>query len=99
MRSIKDVIPNVLRELQDPKKLAKSRLISQWPAIAGPKLAPHTRPSLGREGRLYVWTDEASLAYELSQRYRASILKRVQAVIGEELVKSVHVRVGQLKPL
>ena len=97
MQAIKDIVSTVLIRLQNPEALQRTQLISQWPAIAGPRLAPHTKPALGREGKLWVWVDQSALAFELNQKYRPSLLKRTQAVLGEEAVKSVHVRVGQLR--
>ena len=97
MLALKDILPNVLRSLQDPQKRAVGKLVDQWEAIAGPRIAPHTRPSLGRNGRLYVWVDQSVLAFELNQKYRQSILRRVQAVVGEEVVSDVWFRVGQLR--
>ncbi len=97
MLAIKDVLPAVLARLQSPELSNRSRLLQEWPTIAGPKLAGHTQPSLGRRGELYIWVDQSSLAFELNQRYRPALLKRVQAVLGEETVQSVHVRVGQLR--
>lgn len=97
MQVIKDILPSVLRELRSPEKTNRTRLLEHWPSIAGPRLAAHTRPRLTPKGELWVWVDQSALAFELSQRYRHSFLKRVQAVIGGETVKSIHFRVGQLR--
>ena len=97
MKSLKDRIPEVLANLRSPEKTKRQTLIDSWNAIAGPAFSPHTRPSLAEDGRLFVWVDQSSLAFELNQKYRLSILKRVQAVLGEEAVKQVFFRVGQLR--
>jgi hypothetical protein len=97
MEQIKDLLAGVLRELQDPEKLKRGKLINAWPSIAGPKLAPHTKPVLSERGDLFVWVDQSSLAYEINQKYRVSLLKRTQAVLGEEAVKAIRVKVGQLR--
>ncbi len=97
MQSIKELLPSVLAGLQAPELALRSRLVTEWPAIAGEKIAAHTKPTLNTAGALWVWVDQSSLAFELNQRYRGSILKRTQAVLGEEAVKSVHFRVGQLR--
>ncbi len=97
MQSIGDLIPGVLAGLNTPETLAKSKLLNQWPSIAGPQIAPHTKPSLGSKQTLFVWVDQPALAFELNQKYRQSILKRVQAVLGEEAVAQVRFLVGQLR--
>lgn len=94
---IKDLLPGVLAGLQGPELALRSKLITEWPAIAGEKIAAHTQPTLTAAGDLWVWVDQSSLAFELNQRYRGSLLKRTQAVLGEEAVKSVRFRVGQLR--
>jgi len=81
--------------MESPEKQTRGRLMSEWPGIAGIKLAPHTKPQLTRKGILYVHTDEPALAYEISQRYRATLLKRAQAVLGERTVKELKVLVGK----
>jgi len=95
MDRIKNILPMVIRGMESPEKQLKSRLVTEWLSIAGEKLAPHTRPQLSQKGILYVHVDESVLAYEISQRYRLSLLKRAQAVLGEEAVKEVKVLVGK----
>ena len=97
MQAIKELLPAVMAGLQAPELALRSKLVSEWPAIAGLKIAEHTRPTLSATGGLWVWVDQSSLAFELNQRYRGSLLKRTQAVLGEEAVKSVRFRVGQLR--
>jgi len=95
MDRIKNILPSVIRGFESPEKQARSKLITEWPGIAGAKLAPHTRPQLTQKGVLYVHADEPVLAFEISQRYRLSLLKRAQAVLGQETVKEVRVLVGK----
>ena len=97
MESLKDLVAGVLTELQTPEKTVRQKLIQQWASIAGPKIAQHTRPSLAKDGRLFVWVEQSALAYELSQRYRQTFLKRVQAALGEDVVKAISFRVGELR--
>jgi len=92
---IQSIIPSVIRGLESPEKKTRSLLVEKWPAIAGGKLAPHTRPQLTQKGTLYVHTSEATIAYEISQKYRLSLLKRAQAVLGEDVVKELKVLVGK----
>ncbi len=97
MQSIKDLLPGVIAELQTPEKHNRGRLVNEWPSIAGPKIAAHTKPTLSKKGELSVWVDQAALAYELSQKHKPSVLKRAQAALGETVVKSVRFYVGQLR--
>jgi predicted nucleic acid-binding Zn ribbon protein len=97
LQSIDKVLLNVFTELNSPEKTMRQRLMDHWPSIVGRKLTPHTKPVLSEKGLLMVWVDQSALAFELKQRYQQSLLKRVQAVLGEEKVKSIRVYVGQVR--
>ncbi len=95
MDEIRSILSSVIKNLEEPEKQKKSLLISSWASIAGEKLSKRTRPQLSSKGVLYIHVDEAVLAYEISQKYRASFLKRARAVLGEDAVKEVKVLVGK----
>ena len=97
MHAIKELIPSVFAALQSPAAQQRSKLISNWEQIAGACIAAHTKPSLSKEGKLFVWADQSALAFELHQKYAQSLLKRTQALLGEDAVKSISFRVGQLR--
>ncbi len=97
MDSIKDLVGKVLKELENPEKKSRQKLVEAWNQIAGPQIAVHTRPSLTEQGKLFVWVDTSTLAFELNQKYRQSLLKRTQAVMGEDKVREIYFRVGQLR--
>jgi predicted nucleic acid-binding Zn ribbon protein len=97
MQQLRNLIDGVIHTLQSPQLQKRTELVKNWPNIAGPKISPHTRPTLKDNGELCVWVDQSSLAFELNQKYSASLLKRVQAVLGEEAVKTIRFRVGQLR--
>jgi len=60
-------------------------------------LAPHSRAAISKEGNLTVWVDSPTLAFEINQRYKDTLFKRAQASLGEEEVKKIYIRVGQLR--
>lgn len=95
MDDIRSILSTVIKNFEDPEKQKRSQLITSWASIAGEKLAKHTRPQLSSRGVLYVYVDEAVLAFEVSQKYRASFLKRARAALGEDAVKEVKVLVGK----
>jgi predicted nucleic acid-binding Zn ribbon protein len=97
MQTMQEIISTVFAELNSPKKAEHRMLFKKWPAIAGPQIAAHTKPSLRRNGQLTIWVDQSALAFELKQRYQQSLLRRTQAILGEETVKSIRFFVGQLR--
>mgnify|MGYP000903232487 CR=1 FL=1 len=97
MKEIKDVVAAVLKSLETPEALRRRRLSETWAEIIGPAYAGQSMPSLAKNGRLTIWVEKSTLAFELNQKYKGSILKRAQALLGEQVVKEVNVRVGQLR--
>ena len=95
MDEIRSILTKVIRGFEDPQKQKRSLLIDSWPSIVGEKLKKQTRPQLSSKGVLYVHVAESALAYEISQRYRSSLLKRAQMALGEDAVKEVRVIVGK----
>lgn len=96
MHTIKELLPNVIATLQTPEMQIRTRLVMEWTNIAGEKIAEHTKPTL-RNSELCIWVDQATLAYELSQKYKPTLLKRAQMSLGENAVKSIRFYVGQLR--
>ena len=97
MQAIKDLIPEVLNHLKDPLAINRGQLVRDWGSLAGEKIAAHTKPTLSPRGDLCIWVDQATLAFELSQKYRMILLKRTQAMLGEENVKTIRFLVGQIR--
>lgn len=97
MDPIKNIIENVFKELQNPEVVQRRKVFEKWHEIAGKKISEHTKPSLTKEGKLYIWVDQAALAFELKQKYQSVLLKRIQAAVGEGVVKEIYFRVGQLR--
>jgi len=95
MEDIRAILPKVMKGFEDPEKQKRSALVDAWPSIAGEKFTKITRPQLSSKGILYIYVKESVFAFEISQRYRQSFLKRAQAVLGEETVKEVRVLVGK----
>lgn len=98
MRPLETVVDALLHHLKIGIKKERSDLRALWPEIAGASLSPHTKPRLLPGGTLCVWVDDSSLASEVMHRYQGTLLKRTQAALGEDAVKKIIVRVGQLRP-
>lgn len=97
MEPIRGIVGAVLTNLTRGESTREGRLVQAWASIVGGELAAKTKPFLGRGGLLHIWVGQSSLASEIHQRYRMSILKRAQALLGESEVRDVRIRVGQLR--
>lgn len=91
------ILDSVLQELGRGVKEKHSLLETYWPKIMGNSFSAHTKPALDSGGTLWVWVDDSTLAYELSQRYRGTILKRVEGMLGEGVIKKMVFRVGSIR--
>lgn len=98
MGPLAPVLDSLLKELSSGVKEQRTALENEWPHIAGSSFAPHTQAVLWSGGTLCVRADSAVLAYELSQKYSGTLLKRTKEALGEETVKKIVFRVGQLTP-
>ena len=87
----------LFEKLTEPEQARRSLLLNQWRSIAGERFSRHTKPQFGKQGEVLVWVDDSTLAFELSQRYKATILKRLQNEFGADQVKKVRFMVGQIR--
>lgn len=92
------VIDSVLQGLRTGIKEKRTQLRDLWPQIVGSRFSPHTKAILRREGTLYVWVDDSVLASELGKKYSGTLLKRAQEALGEDAVRRIIFRVGQIHP-
>jgi len=97
MEKIQNILPGILSELKNPQKTKRQQLLEHWEKIAGPKIASHTKPSLGKEGKLFILVDQSTLAYELNQKHKTALLRRAQAQLGEKEIQAVYFKVGQIR--
>lgn len=97
MDAIKDILKGVFEQLQTPEKTIRGKLVNHWQEIVGEKIAAHTKPLLTEDRKLIVWVDQSTLAFELRQRYQTSLLKRTQALLGQEAVREIKFYVGQIR--
>lgn len=96
MGPLTPIIHTLLQDLGQGVKEKRSLLQSGWPRIMGNSFSAHTKPLLQEGGTLCVWVDDSTLAYELSQKYQGTILKRVEGALGEGTVKRMIFRVGSI---
>jgi len=96
-RPLTSVLKEVFKNLDNPVRQERARLVGCWPQIVGRFFSEHTKPQFSNHSRVTVWVDDSAAAYELSQRYKQTILKRLQNEFGEEKVKDVRFIVGELR--
>ena len=96
-RPLDPVLKSIFSDLTGGPKQKNARLIERWAKIVGEKISKQATPKFRKDGSVVVWTESASLAYELSQKYGAAILKRLQNEFGENEVGKIRFCVGTSK--
>ncbi|MBI4387809.1 MAG: DUF721 domain-containing protein [Candidatus Omnitrophica bacterium] len=92
-KPLSQAIQHIFRELSAPPKQKNARLTDIWPKIVGDRISAITTPCFQGRG-VVVWVKNSPFAFELSQRYGALILKRLQNEFGEQEIEKIWFRVG-----
>jgi predicted nucleic acid-binding Zn ribbon protein len=91
-RPLRDALAEVSADLGLPDPDAFGALLAKWQDLVGDDLAAHSRPRSLHDGVLRVTVDTAPRATQL--RYlESSVVKKASALVGGDVVRSVHVRV------
>lgn len=93
---LKDVVEKVLFDLKKSEKSPKNRVGDVWNHLVGAKISKHSKAYALRNKTLFVRVDDSSWAFELSTRYKAGLLKRLQHTLGENTVSNIYFSVGDL---
>ena len=97
MDHIKDVVHNIISGIHQKSSPDKNRNIKDiWAEVVGAEIAGHTKPTRLKKETLYVTTDEAAWAYELSQKYKKSLIESLNKKYGEQKIKDIFFRVGEI---
>lgn len=94
---LKPILETLFTNLSSDELSERSKLVNVWPVIAGKHVAEHTKPRFSDDGKVTVWVDDSTLAFEISRRYKTALLKRLQNEFGIDKVKDIRFFVGQLR--
>ena len=84
------LVSRVLAGMVDPGS-PQIKLSENWDKIAGPKISKYSRPFVSNKKILYVEVSDGGYAFELRQKYQASLLKRAQALLGQEAIIDIRI--------
>lgn len=95
--SLRDALRLSLAKHRLQGGLRKVRAAVLWPEIAGPELARITRARQQRGGTLFVEVRDSAAAHVLTMQ-RATLLRRLQAELGDQSVTELRFSVGHIQP-
>ena len=90
MEEMNGLVSRVLAGMVDPGS-PQMRLSQNWEKVAGPKISKYSRPFISKKKILYVEVTDGMYAFELRQKYQDSLLKRAQALLGEETITDIRI--------
>lgn len=90
MENIAGILEKVFSSLATQAS-PQHKLAENWEKIAGEKIAKISRAFVSKKKILYVEVRDGAYAFELRQRYGPSLLKRAQALLGEDAVVDIRV--------
>ena len=91
------IINKVVEKIASPKRSVNGRILQLWPEIAGERILRHTRPRGIKNGRLIINVDGSTWLYELTQRHKKKLLKKLQKKMGEETLAEIRFRIGDTR--
>ena len=91
------LLKNLFVKFEDPERSKRAELVNSWQDIAGGYFSKHTKPQFTKQNKIVVWVDDSTIAFELSQKYKQTILKRLQNQFGEDQIKDVRFIVGEIR--
>ncbi|MEC7839479.1 MAG: DUF721 domain-containing protein [Chlamydiota bacterium] len=91
---LEEVLPQVLSAVDEAFNERPDRIISAWPDIIGPKLAPMTKVDSYHEGILYVIVKNSTLHSLLSQHDRPKLLQKLKQKFPKHNIRNIVFRMG-----
>jgi predicted nucleic acid-binding Zn ribbon protein len=88
MQSLASILPGLMRELGLEESATGWRAVSEWPALAGERVARHSRATGFRDGVLTVEVEGSAWMHELGFLKR-ELVRRVSDHLGAEIVREV----------
>lgn len=89
MQNLGTILPGLLRELGLQDRVAGWRAVSEWPALAGERIAQHSKAVSFRESVLTVEVEGSAWMHELGFLKR-ELVRRANEHLGQDIVREVR---------
>ncbi len=89
MQSLAAILPGLLRGLGLESATIGWRAVTDWPALAGDRIARHTRAASFRDGVLTIEVEGSAWMHELGFLKR-DLVRRANQHLGAEAVREVR---------
>ena len=89
MRSLATILPGLMRELGLEERATGWRAVSEWPALAGERIARRSRATGYRDGILTIEVEGSAWMHELGYLSR-DLVRRANQHLGAEVVREMR---------
>lgn len=96
MDHIRDVLNAVIGDLEQKDKKEKRYIFNIWDSVVGEEIAKHTKLQKMKGNKLFVIVDHATWAYELTQRHKPVLIKRINDALGSEKIENIYFKIGDI---
>ena len=96
MEHIQEVLTGIIKDLEKKKSDTPTKIIETWKTIVGERIATHTKPYRMHKKILYVNVDSAPWVYELNQKHKQSLVKKINTCLGKTAVSNIRFRIGEV---
>jgi hypothetical protein len=89
------IIENAFRRSGSLKRLKAELSVYYWPRVAGPEIAKNVIAERYFNGYLYLKTESATLAHQLTLM-NSDIIRRFRNILGPKAIKGLRIKVGSI---
>jgi hypothetical protein len=90
------IIESAFRRSGSLKRLKGELSVYYWPRIAGPQIAKNVVAVRYFNGYLYLKTESATLAHQLTMM-NCDIIKRFHSILGFDALKGIKINIGSIE--
>ena len=97
MRPLAAILPALLDQLGLAQSVEGWRAVADWPAVAGARIAGHSRATAFREGTLTVEVEGSAWMHELGFLKR-ELVRNLNRHLGADVVRDVRLMPAGTRP-
>jgi predicted nucleic acid-binding Zn ribbon protein len=79
------------------QKVKEAQIVRDWASIVGEAISRHCQPVSLNKGYLTVNVDSSPWLNELQRFSKGMILQKIQARVGERVIRDIRFRIGEVK--
>ncbi|MCK9555050.1 DUF721 domain-containing protein [bacterium] len=93
-KPIKDIVRDVLKDLDLEKRLDEATVFEKWDDIVGKEISKHAFPDKVYKNVLYIKVDNSAWMAELNTFFKAKMLSSLKKHTGLKKIKDIKFRIA-----